>query len=303
MLERTCEGCGAEITPHSRERNRRRWCSEACRAATYRRSGSVDRQRATDLARAGRERKRAEAGTPIRYGDCTECGSCFVIRPSQRGRLVCSAKCSARRGYRLQLADPERRSRNLASRRDANQRYRAKKPDAVKRSRTKELSSKAYLDRKSRLLGEARLGPRRRAARAKLRKAVRGTRTRIVWASGPCRHCGTQFVGRANGPGGACFCSDRCAAADTRGRRRAQKAGVKLTKGRRYRVFERDEWRCQICGDPLNRDAIVPALDAPTIDHRVPLAAGGAHDESNWQAAHFYCNSVKRDQIGFEFAA
>jgi 5-methylcytosine-specific restriction endonuclease McrA len=59
---------------------------------------------------------------------------------------------------------------------------------------------------------------------------------------------------------------------------------------------------CQICGDPVNRDAAVPELDAPVVDHRVPLAQGGEHGPANWQTAHFYCNSVKRDQVGFDFA-
>lgn len=97
-------------------------------------------------------------------------------------------------------------------------------------------------------------------------------------------------------------CSRSCADAERRAARRAREVGAKITKGRRWRVYERDAWTCQICGDPVNRDAVAPALDAPVIDHRVPLAAGGAHEEANWQTAHFYCNSVKRDQVGFEFA-
>lgn len=72
---------------------------------------------------------------------------------------------------------------------------------------------------------------------------------------------------------------------------------MKITPGRRHAVFERDDWVCQICGDRVNRQAVVPELDAPVIDHRVPLAAGGEHGQANWQTAHFYCNSVKRDLL------
>jgi len=75
-----------------------------------------------------------------------------------------------------------------------------------------------------------------------------------------------------------------------------------MSPGQRWRVFERDNWMCRICGDPVNRDARTPELDAPTVDHIVPLARGGAHAPDNWQTAHFYCNSVKSDQIGIEFA-
>lgn len=67
-------------------------------------------------------------------------------------------------------------------------------------------------------------------------------------------------------------------------------------------MFERDGWLCRICGDPVNRAAKVPELDAPVVDHRVPLAAGGAHAPENWQTAHFYCNSAKSAQLDFDFA-
>lgn len=72
-------------------------------------------------------------------------------------------------------------------------------------------------------------------------------------------------------------------------------AGAPLTPGRRHAIYVRDNWTCQICGDPVNRAAQVPELDAPVIDHVVALAAGGSHGPDNWATAHFYCNSVKRD--------
>lgn len=68
-------------------------------------------------------------------------------------------------------------------------------------------------------------------------------------------------------------------------------------------IHEDDDWTCRICGDPVNREATVPDLDAPVIDHIVPLAAGGAHAPENWQTAHFYCNSVKRDLVDFDGGA
>lgn len=64
----------------------------------------------------------------------------------------------------------------------------------------------------------------------------------------------------------------------------------------RARVFRRDEYICHICGDPTNRLAVVPELDAPVVDHVIPLAAGGADDETNMKCAHFWCNSVKGDK-------
>jgi 5-methylcytosine-specific restriction endonuclease McrA len=91
------------------------------------------------------------------------------------------------------------------------------------------------------------------------------------------------------------YCSNTCQNRATRTRRRARKREAFVEEVWRSKVFERDGWICGICGDPVNRDAKVPELDAPVMDHIVPLAQGGEHSYSNTQCAHFYCNSVKRD--------
>ncbi|MFG2081599.1 HNH endonuclease [Micromonospora tulbaghiae] len=140
-----------------------------------------------------------------------------------------------------------------------------------------------------------RLTDKQKYARRKLRKAIAGsTGGRVVWAQGACRRCGTYFMTTANGTVPA-YCSKRCFRADIRDRRRAREYGAKLTPGRRHAVFERDNWICQICGEPVNRAVAVPQPDAPTIDHVLALARGGAHGEDNWATAHFICNSMKRD--------
>jgi 5-methylcytosine-specific restriction endonuclease McrA len=133
----------------------------------------------------------------------------------------------------------------------------------------------------------------------RLMKAAAGTRGRRTFTGGRCMRCGDWFLGQR---GAGRHCSKTCRRRDKAAARRALEAGVKITPGRRHAVYERDNWTCRICGDPVNRDAQVPELDAPTVDHIVPLARGGAHAPENWQTAHFYCNSDKRDQLGFEFA-
>lgn len=62
-------------------------------------------------------------------------------------------------------------------------------------------------------------------------------------------------------------------------------------------IFDRDQWVCQIC-----RTAVDPALRWPqmrtaTLDHRVPLAAGGTHTPANVQLAHWACNLRKRNTL------
>lgn len=71
----------------------------------------------------------------------------------------------------------------------------------------------------------------------------------------------------------------------------------------RARVFERDGWVCQLCGDPVDRDAAVPHPRAVTIDHVVPLARGGKHEMSNAQTACFLCNCLKSDSMPDDSAA
>lgn len=41
----------------------------------------------------------------------------------------------------------------------------------------------------------------------------------------------------------------------------------------------------------------MPDRLAPTLDHIIPLAAGGTHEPSNCQCAHFSCNSAKGARV------
>jgi 5-methylcytosine-specific restriction endonuclease McrA len=112
------------------------------------------------------------------------------------------------------------------------------------------------------------------------------------------------------------YCSARCrsrngnrkpASRDARRnadyRRRARKKDAFVANVYRREIWERDGFTCQLCGDPLDMDAVGhnPAVEpynplAPTIDHIIPLAAGGTHEPANVQSAHFICNSVKGDR-------
>lgn len=142
-----------------------------------------------------------------------------------------------------------------------------------------------------------------RSARARraLAQAAVGTASTWPFVQGRCHSCGERFVCRVTNSLPK-FCSKSCLAREAKARRRALQKGCQVTPGRRYAIYERDDWTCRICGDPVNRAAKVPELDAPVVDHRVPLAAGGPHSPENWQTAHYYCNSVKQDRLDFDFA-
>jgi hypothetical protein len=79
---------------------------------------------------------------------------------------------------------------------------------------------------------------------------------------------------------------------------RARKAGATVVVVFSVRsVFERDGWRCRMCGVLLVRDAGDFPPDMATIDHIVPLSRGGAHTVDNAQAACLHCNSAKQDRL------
>lgn len=59
------------------------------------------------------------------------------------------------------------------------------------------------------------------------------------------------------------------------------------------RVFDRDGWRCYLCGRGTDRtvSAIDPA--APSVDHLVPLSQGGSDGIDNLRCACRRCNMAK----------
>lgn len=119
-----------------------------------------------------------------------------------------------------------------------------------------------------------------------------------VFVAGACSWCQAGFIAVAwhSATDRTRWCSPSCRRAHKRYERNARAGnGRAFTRTERLAVYERDGWTCHICGDEVNRGAVVPTLDAPVIDHVIPLAKGGAHDQSNWRTAHFYCNSYKRD--------
>jgi 5-methylcytosine-specific restriction endonuclease McrA len=87
---------------------------------------------------------------------------------------------------------------------------------------------------------------------------------------------------------------------ERRHRRRAAERNAFVAKVIPSQVFERDRWRCHICGKATRRTAVVPHPSAPTIDHLIPLAEGGTHEPANVRTAHFRCNTIKGARGGNE---
>lgn len=216
---------------------------------------------------------------------CPKCGTRF--HPRQTTQVYCSKPCRSYVNVRAQIARGYRQTAAEKARRAKYQRENRDRHIDRKRTRNREYERTVRLPKQ-------RSEAARRKAQRRLLKAARGTRGMKKWAAGQCRRCGSSFIGVANKAHTPAYCSTRCALNDKSDRRRARQGGARLiSSDARWKVFERDGWLCLLCGQPVNRQAVVPADDAPTIDHRKPLVAGGDHDETNWQTAHFKCNVRK----------
>lgn len=125
-----------------------------------------------------------------------------------------------------------------------------------------------------------------------------------------CRECGAEVttVYRDKRRG---FCSSSCssrygdreygktpagkaAAHANHARRRARlKGSVRTERVIRTTIFERDGWRCQLCHRKVNPKLTWPDGGSATLDHIIPVSAGGAHEPVNLQLAHARCNTLR----------
>jgi 5-methylcytosine-specific restriction endonuclease McrA len=125
-----------------------------------------------------------------------------------------------------------------------------------------------------------------------------------------CAWCGAGYLRaapRSSSPVHRTYCSRACGKAASRNspaRRDAQSRAKHRRRERtrhqdgaplvyRSRIYERDGWRCQLCHKSVVRTAKVPHPKAPTLDHIIPLSAGGRHEPTNVQLAHFGCNHAR----------
>ena len=84
---------------------------------------------------------------------------------------------------------------------------------------------------------------------------------------------------------------------DRNHRDRARKYGAIYEPINAKDIFERDGWKCQLCGGKILKSKSAPHPKSASLDHIVPLASGGDHVTENVQAAHFLCNSIKGDRL------
>lgn len=119
---------------------------------------------------------------------------------------------------------------------------------------------------------------------------------RWKFISGPCAWCGDRFTIRTAGP--ARYCSIRCG-------KRANKARHEQAVGGRFQpsprlramIYARDGWTCQLCMEPVDRNAHHLDDWAPSLDHIEPQSAALVpdHTPENLRTAHRWCNAIRGD--------
>ena len=109
----------------------------------------------------------------------------------------------------------------------------------------------------------------------------------IIFTSGQCASCATSYISppwMVESP----YCGRRCSGKAKTKRRKA------IGRAIRTAVLERDQWTCQLCFDPI--DPLAPLGNwSASVDHVIPISKQGTDEIDNLQAAHRWCNSVRRD--------
>lgn len=76
--------------------------------------------------------------------------------------------------------------------------------------------------------------------------------------------------------------------------RRAQTKGATVVEVfDSHEIFDRDAWKCHLCGRRVGQRYRFPHPRSASLDHIVPLTRGGQHTRANAATAHLGCNMAK----------
>jgi 5-methylcytosine-specific restriction endonuclease McrA len=140
---------------------------------------------------------------------------------------------------------------------------------------------------------------------ARLSKVLRGKKQRPTKVGLRCAQCGAEFATSRTAKQICNTCAHKNSRKASHGKheKRAKRKGVPYVYGiKPASVFERDGWRCQLCGckTPQRlRGKNQPT--SPEVDHITPISQGGGHTWDNVQCACRACNIAKRAHIRGQF--
>ena len=318
-----CARCSSEFEVIVRAGNQRRYCSKACKLGspaptsmacaqcaepfTCTRRGnrfcSIDCRKLGSKVSA--KERYALKERPVLKHACVICERRFESRTVKRA--ACSQEC---RKVLRALAPPVVRSSYEKRCIWCERPFTHAMSNAIYCSKL--CKSKAWISKqpevlrrqRERVAQEARATAKRaqriELAKAKQIAAAARDAARLAWQERCCKECG-QCITR---PRAKSFCSIKCSELASR-RSPSVAAAKKLRKQLKrganggelfsdFDIFERDGWRCQICGisTPKQHHAS-NKWTAPELDHIVPVTRGGTHTRDNVQCLCRRCNNKK----------
>ena len=261
----TCQGCGGQFTGR-----KRKYCTKQCRSRLY------DYQKYRKQGRTLRSEITAKAACNQTH-QCLWCGKAF--QPNRAGRTkYCSRGC----WFEFSSA----KSNLVAGLSASHKVHRVKCGWCGCRFDSR--NRKIYCSEKCSYFFH-------------FTQARMKAEAEFVAVEFSCRECGKR-VQTSYGQPKTSFCSYACRRRNHgRIRRKIERARLREVQVERVdpiKVFNRDGWRCQICGtktQKAKRGKVHPK--APELDHIVPLSVGGEHSYRNTQCACRECNSKKGNAV------
>jgi 5-methylcytosine-specific restriction endonuclease McrA len=159
----------------------------------------------------------------------------------------------------------------------------------VRRNGSKTCSKACSLERK------------RQKSREKYERLT-GVKAKPLNARRVCKWCGCDVIGTNVNGRGRSVC-DQCGIHHGTFKARARLYGVRYEHVDRTAIYQRDGWRCQLCGRKTlsrgirNKKTHRLHPRSPSIDHITPMSRGGDHVESNCQCACLSCNVRKHARL------
>jgi len=96
------------------------------------------------------------------------------------------------------------------------------------------------------------------------------------------------------------WCSEECALrvrSHTMNTQRRIRTSEEIQDFKRSDIYERDGWKCQLCGKAVNPKLSFPNPACASLDHVIPLSRGGSHKTTNVQLAHLRCNTSRGNKV------
>lgn len=267
-IEFTCQECGKVAMTKWRKA---KYCSKEC----------TNKGKSKTLRQA----------RPIKV--CDHCGNEFETTMFTSTQRFCSRSCSAAGNAASRRVYPSKEE----AKRALYARQKAKRLEARVKVECEVCLSPftAHKDTKKRTCS-----PECSAKRSSMMYKMKAAAAKMAAPPKICKMCGVQIGQDEGARGRHKFCSVECANKNDRlkyggnNRRRARRHGVPYEPVNKIKVFDRDAWRCQMCGVKTPKKLMGSFDDkAPELDHRIPMAMGGPHSYDNVQCSCRKCNLAK----------